>query len=303
VIRETPEPSLSQAPRSAAPEGVLFFPAVLPCIFDTCHDISLMKIVFAGLVEGPPHEYSIVIQRNGGDLDVERVRPLLQDWADEHCTSAIFSTERGEKDNHLHFQGVIRTRKVPLATARGVTRNLKTALSFDNHGEYVSQGNVRTKLLKNAKLHTFEGMVGYCMKDKARPWYTSIQVNIDEATIDAGEQLYLQYGASTTSKGFITLSPYTIFHRATLFYRLYFPDSNLTFRRILLEMHKSGKYAPDGKWIIKRAGEGLNVNSAEAAWRLMRDPQNCTERDIGCVYFDMFQSDVRAELAYMQYAG
>ena len=43
-------------------------------------------------------------------------------------------------------------------------------------------------------------------------------------------------------------------------------------RRTLLKMHRSGRYAPDAKWIIEGTGNGVNVKGAEAAWRLIREP-------------------------------
>ena len=103
-----------------------------------------------------------------------------------------------------------------------------------------------------------------------------------------GVGLYLQFGSGDASKGHIVLSQYSIFQRADTFARFHC-QNELGVRRTLLKMHRTGRYSPDTKWIIKGAGNGMNVKRAEAAWRLMREPASATQTDVNNVYFDFLQ--------------
>lgn len=247
---------------------------------------------------GAAHEYSITIQKGGADIDVARIQLLLDDWVIDNTTNAIFSTERGEKDGFLHLQGVIRTRVVNLSTPANVTKALKRLLLFTTLLQFAGHGNVCTVALKKAKLHTFDGMVGYCLKDGGKPWFTKTLWNISSQMIENGMHLYLQYGSSHSAKNFIVLSFFSLFPRAETFARLH--DDNVSFRRTVLNMHKTGKYAPDAKWIIRGQGRGMDVDRAEGAWRLMREPDIAVQDDVDMIYFDIDVYDARQGLARIQ---
>lgn len=205
--------------------------------------------MFAECSESDTHfEYSVTIQRAAQDIDVDRIVQPLDDWVHANTTSAFFATERGEKDEQLHFQGVIRTRRISLHKAALCTKSLKAALELHAKGEYSGKVNVSSRALKNSKLHTFEGMIGYCMKDRGREWYKPFEFNITPQMVEEGLQLYLQDGASEVAKAFIVLSQYSIFQKAAVFHKMYMrAEEDHNFRAVLLEMHKSGKYAPDSK--------------------------------------------------------
>jgi len=260
-------------------------------------------LLYAESPEGDSQfEYSITIQRAGQDIDVDRILQPLDDWVHANTSSAFFATERGEKDGHLHFQGVIRTRRLSLHKAALCTKSLKAALELNAKGEYAGKGNVSSRALKNSKLHTFEGMIGYCMKDRGRDWYRPFEFNITPQMVEEGLQLYLQYGASEVAKAFIVLSQYSIFQKAAVFHKMYMHvEENHNFRAVLLEMHMSGKYAPDSKWIIQRQGQGMAVDCAEAAWKMMKSPKDSTMNMIEMVYFDMERSNAFADHAHMRY--
>jgi hypothetical protein len=99
----------------------------------------------------------------------------------DHCTCDFFALERGERDFNLHLQGVISTHRYQTPTA--VTRSLKSHLGFAAHQPFVGQGNVRSVALANSRLHTFVGMLGYCMKDQGRPWFRSVALGIDDVAV------------------------------------------------------------------------------------------------------------------------
>ena len=62
-------------------------------------------------------------------------------------------------------------------------------------------------------------------------------------------------------------------------------EENESLQSCLLRMQRTGKYAPDAKWIIPRQGQGMVMVKSAAAWRLMVNPSACTRRDIETVYF------------------
>lgn len=248
---------------------------------------------------GAIHEYSVTIQAAGRDLDFTRVGPLVETWCKENCTAAFFATERGGRDHHLHLQGVIRTTKLRFKTATAVSKQLNATLGFVRGMAHHGAGSVRTCAVKNNKMHTFDGLVGYCMKDSNQEWFSAFEHNITEEMKANGERLYLQYGADPSTKSFTTLSAYTIFQRASAFQRLH-PHVCDSFRSTLFAMHQSGSYAPDAKWVMSRPGAGMDMDRAEAAWRMMSDPASSTMHDVDMVYFACMRAQAQDDLARAQ---
>ena len=59
--------------------------------------------------------FSITIQVDGGDLDIDRCRTLLAPYLMSTMLFCLMSVERGEVEHHLHLQGVgsVATTSVP----------------------------------------------------------------------------------------------------------------------------------------------------------------------------------------------
>lgn len=57
------------------------------------------------------------------------------------------------------------------------------------------------------------------------------------------------------------------------------------FLNILIEMHNSGKYIPNAKWLILHAGQGMVNARLEPAWRMYLQPAEVSRDDVIKVYF------------------
>ena len=106
----------------------------------------------------------VTIQRDGADLDVDHAYPKISEWISTYCGAGLVSVERGGTLGYLHCQAVMRFEQ-PMAAA-SISRRLNMDLGYkDKDSPQFDQGAVMTRALAQNKLHTFQGMVGYCMKD------------------------------------------------------------------------------------------------------------------------------------------
>lgn len=100
-------------------------------------------------------ELSITVGVGGADIDVgllSRMDAFLYS-----CSLAgVCFVERGGALLHLDFQMVVRVLASSIITMNKI---MKRALGWDQ------QGIVMCQHLKQKQLHTFHGMVDYCLKD------------------------------------------------------------------------------------------------------------------------------------------
>ena len=74
---------------------------------------------------------------------------------------------------HLHIQGVIR---IYDSSAQWASRHLREYLGWKK-----DYGKIMMKGLTGKRLHTFIGMIGYCLKDEGQPYFKTEIVNISQA--------------------------------------------------------------------------------------------------------------------------
>ena len=80
---------------------------------------------------------------------------------------AYWGLEKGGIEQHLHFQGVVVT-KEPMHD-NGVNAAIRRYVGWL---EDQSLGWVKVNALThNRDLHTHRGMLGYCSKDRGKPWF------------------------------------------------------------------------------------------------------------------------------------
>lgn len=232
-------------------------------------------------------EFSVTVQRDGGDLNVDHCMTPLRDWLCEKCSRAYVGVERGGALGYLHLQCVIHT-IAPMAAAT-ISKNLNILLGFkDAAAVTYEQGSVMTRALSQKGLHTFLGMVGYCMKDRMQPWFDSFSIGVSQDDIQSGEALYLEHGQPDIIKNACVLSSYNILQRCYVFwkYHLSLERAPINFVTTLVRMHQTGKYVPDARWVVERSGGAMHVARIEAAWRLMTQPEIATREDVDAVYFN-----------------
>ncbi|KAI5076180.1 hypothetical protein GOP47_0008245 [Adiantum capillus-veneris] len=67
-------------------------------------------------------------------------------------------------------------------------------------------------------MHTFEGMVGYCLKEQDEVHFRKVMHNVTVADVNKGVELYSFYGADEL-KNRVCLTPINIFDRALMFWK------------------------------------------------------------------------------------
>ncbi|MCO5584308.1 hypothetical protein L7F22_038232 [Adiantum nelumboides] len=116
---------------------------------------------------------------------------------------------------------------------------------------------VLCRALKQRGMHTFRGMVGYCLKDRDVPHFQRVEHKISADDINDGIELHSLYGADAL-KNNVCLTPANVFDRTLMFrrFKLNHPSGN-GFLDTLRRMISSGKYYPSSHWIIPYQGRGM----------------------------------------------
>ena len=95
---------------------------------------------------------------------------------EKKCVSGLCSTERGGALQRLHFQVVFRI----LSTSTIVVGKLVEVYLRWDKGEAPSSSHVLVKRLSGVGLHTYVGMLGYCIKDKGEDHFEVVHNNITD---------------------------------------------------------------------------------------------------------------------------
>ncbi len=61
---------------------------------------------------------------------------------------------------------------------------------------------------------------------------------------------------------------------------------NMTLQRVLLKMLQTGKYTPAATWIMPTAGRGMDVERANALWRVCTEPKSTSPEDVVSIFFN-----------------
>ena len=134
-------------------------------------------------------------------------------------------------------------------------------------------------------LHTWHGMLGYCMKDKFKPHYREYHTdNITAEDKQVAEDAYLQFGAGD-NKNKCVISPNTKFDRASTYYQLRLGGLRKVLEDVLLSMCRTGKYVPSGSWVIPYSRQGMDKQRANSAWLMMTFPAEVRVQDVNNVFF------------------
>ena len=226
----------------------------------------------------------MTVQRDGNDLDTAAVLPKLNQFLSEHCTHGVFAVEKGGREELLHIQGVVRTRFAPTASA--FSKKMNSYLGFT--GVNKELGNTRTKKLTGKKMHTFNGLVAYCRKDRKKAHYHSVSKNITNAMIRDGTRLFDQHRASEMRKSGSVITSYNIFEKMVNHYRLYSRHNRqqVNSEDVLVSMYRTGKFYPDAKWFIERSGQGMRRERFLTAWKVVSNPKSTDVSDVRRLHID-----------------
>lgn len=173
----------------------------------------------------------------------------------EHCMAGVVTLEKGDIENRLHFQMVY-------------TACCKSALSFKiivckymgwyDQKDMDPKGRVVCKTLTNKQLHTFRGMMGYCLKDIRVEHFECVIFNISNDNIIEGKTLHAIFGRSDLKQR-VVLTNKNITNRMYVWYK-YKVDRKLMslFLSVLVEMILSGLFILAIAWIIPFIGYDMD---------------------------------------------
>ena len=114
---------------------------------------------------------------------------------------------------------------------------------------------------------------------------------VSDADLKVGRELLVHYGSSEEMKNRVVLNTANVFTRAAMFHKFMSRHPlGATFGNTMVEMHRTGKYIPDARWLIPTAGRGMVAARAETAWKMYLQPDKVTRADVNAVYFQEAQS-------------
>ncbi|BDA42816.1 hypothetical protein COCOBI_03-7090 [Coccomyxa sp. Obi] len=193
----------------------------------------------------PPEEFdeievSVTISAGSRDIE-ENCLPKMHTFLTDRCEMGLFSLEKGGTCYHLHIQGVIR---IKAKSARTVNPLVRKALGWDK--EAPTGCKIMCKQLVQEKLHTWHGMIGYCMKDMHEPHHQVVDKGVSSEDIEIGLERFLMYGADVM-KNRVALDLNNFWARLHVFHRYSPPRLHENFRGTVVRMVRSGKFYPSAR--------------------------------------------------------
>ena len=218
---------------------------------------------------------------SAGAVDIDKkILSKLEGFMKEECEAGIFALERGGTCAHLHVQGLIRA---AAKNACSMNARLNKLLGWDDCKP--SPGaRVMCKSLSGKKLHTWHGLIGYCMKDSVEKHFECVTLNISDDDISLGFDQYLMHGIGPL-KDRTSITPGNIFDRAIIFYNQHERGRpRVQLPQVLTHMITSTKFYPSSQWVIPHQGQGMDMDRANKVWRMMVHPKETKVEDVFLVF-------------------
>lgn len=117
-------------------------------------------------------ELSIIVSVGGVDIGAG-LFGRMEEFLRKETVSGKCSVERGGATFHLHFQAIAR---IQAESMIAISRVIKEYLGWDKNVPV--GGVVMCRSLKNTGLHTFHGLIGYCMKDLDENHFQMVDHNL-----------------------------------------------------------------------------------------------------------------------------
>jgi hypothetical protein len=100
---------------------------------------------------------------------------------------------------------------------------------------------------------------GYCSKDENLEHFWCHKVNVTDAELEEGRELYARHGAGDL-KGKTRLTMTNVLQRAMHHwqFKLGAAQDQQDLETVLLDMVRSGKFYPCSRWVVPSQGQGMN---------------------------------------------
>ena len=167
-----------------------------------------------------------------------------------------------------------------------VSKLIKTYLGWNDVKKAPGGHHILTKTLRNTGLHTFIGMLGYCIKDKGEDHFQCVRKNVTHEQMEEGLEEYIKYG-TPFAKNRIVLTHTNLIERVATYCRYKMKTQlDSTLLGTLLPMLRSGQFIPSASWVLPVHQGGMEYNRAAALWKCMINLQAIEMDDVTQIFFE-----------------
>ena len=141
----------------------------------------IQKVKKPRIVVAKSFDFNCTISIGTNNIDIAFFQNV-QSFIKKECVSRFCSIERGDALQKLYFEAVFR---IVSSSPQAMSKLLKTYLGWEK-GQSPPNSHILVKKLKEVELHTYIGMIGYCVKDKGEQHFDVIHNNITKDELEAG---------------------------------------------------------------------------------------------------------------------
>jgi hypothetical protein len=164
-----------------------------------------------------------------------------------------------------------------------VSKLIKKYLGWDVGSAPVGH-HVLTKKLASIGIHTYIGMLGYCVKDRGEDYFEVVYNNVTDAKLVEGLEEFVKH-ATSFAKTKIVLTSRNLLERVATYLKFKMKNQlGSTLPGVLL-MLQSGTFIPDSQWVVPQSCGGMDSIRAAAMWKCMVCPATLQMEDICHIFF------------------
>ncbi|KAL3683672.1 hypothetical protein R1sor_001694 [Riccia sorocarpa] len=247
--------------------------------FDTAlsQDVCLCDVVFGdgdrcycGFKTPKPESGSSSERKRSNAVDPVRKLEPSESNPKRHRSAAKYTAKPSSKSNSKQAANQEKTAKENQTGTSGWDDDCPIGAS------------ICAKSVKNSGLHTFTGLIGYCLKDEKEEHFRMYQKNISEQQMEERRMRHVIYEA-IEYKNRLEITPNNVLARALQFrkYRAHSPVS-ISFVGCLREMMNCGQYLTALRWLLVPL---VCMSRAEKLWQMACSPDGVSVADVKEVYF------------------
>ncbi|KAL2622311.1 hypothetical protein R1flu_002516 [Riccia fluitans] len=141
-------------------------------------------------VAAKPMDVSLTIGIVGVDIQGETFDKVA-DFINQNARMGIITLETGDDHLLLHIQGMI---SIKASSTRSLKADLRSVIGWDENAP--PGASICVKALRDRRIHTVIGIIGYCLKDEHEEHFRIHTKNISEQQKEDGRRRHVIYGAS-----------------------------------------------------------------------------------------------------------
>lgn len=142
-------------------------------------------------------------------------------------------------------------------------------------------GKVTCKVLCNHLLHTYKGMIGYCLKDTRKDHFAHTMFNVFNANVIVGKILHVVYDR-TDLKSIVTLTNKNVSKRILVWNK--YQERRQLQSQVPHYSHRVGEewifFIPMASLIIPMNGKGMEYQQMSCLFKCLTNQSNVTRDDI-----------------------